>query len=162
MGIEQMFEEAMFPNHMFAFAVQDIVRCSLEFKSAQPLVSFVRWMDQGYGPTSVLELKNGFRRGAFVPKSGYRHVSAVLKLSYLKLENWPQSPNEKDAGPGPVAGFIGEVQLVLSRWLANKKYTSTYYKIRRAESLNELAKEMRKYMRNKKRNSRNSYYTTGL
>merc|ERR1711879_1106112 len=57
----------------------------------------------------VKGLKNGFRQDAFVPPSGYRDVKLLVMFG-------PEGEQ-----------MIVEIQVVLEKWLVNKKETSVLY-----------------------------------
>merc|ERR1711879_914049 len=92
----------------------------------------------------VLALRNGYRSDAASP-TGYRTVTLMVEVQGLRSAGGKLKWSD-DLDLKTPLGFIGEVELVLKEFLTNKKSASLYHKIKRAETIQALAQDNRKFL----------------
>jgi len=135
---------------MKQYLVADYLRCAVIFKSPEDMVRAVKKIKDVF---DVVKIKNGYTEdeeyAKNVPASGYRDFKMIVNVPFKDVDLgrtwWSPFPPKSYSGK---VNMLCEIQFVHIWWNECKKSTSIWYKIRRAQSYEDLLQDFQKYIVN--------------
>lgn len=131
---------------MKQYLVADYLRCAVIFKSPEDMVRAVKKIKDVF---DVVKIKNGYTDDQEVPASGYRDLKMIVNVPFKDVDLgrtwWSPFPPKSYSGN---VNMLCEIQFVHIWWNECKKSTSIWYKIRRAQSYEDLLQDFQKYIVN--------------